>query len=61
MTHEERRQKETLFNWVRFVVGTLMFAAMFYVKVYVQDFPTILFGIPGVLLGVDPNKWLRGR
>lgn len=45
----------------RFFVGAFFFAAMIAISVWVQPLNIWLFGVPAVLMGIDPRKLLNGR
>lgn len=55
-------RKTTLFAWVKFIVGTILFAALIGIHVWVKELPVWLFGLPAALWGVDLSSMFgRGK
>ena len=48
-------------TWAKFVLGAVLFGALLYVYLFVREFPAWLFGVPAILLGVDPARMLGRR
>lgn len=53
-------QKTTLFAWVKFIIGTILFVGLIGIHVWVKELPVWLFGLPAALWGVDLSS-LLGR
>ena len=53
-----REQKTSAMAWAKFVVASILAAAMLYVHAYVKDLPVILMAAPYLLLGVDLSKFI---
>lgn len=51
--------KRDKWNTVKFIIGGALFAGMLYIHVYKKDLDTLLFLIPGFLMGIDPSKFTR--
>lgn len=53
-------QKTTLFAWVKFIIGTILFVGLILIHVWIKELPVWLFGLPAALWGVDLSS-LLGR
>lgn len=52
---------DTLFKWVKLIIGAIMFGAIFYVDTYIKDVNVFLYAIPGALMGITSETlpWLK--
>jgi hypothetical protein len=48
--------KPSVFDWVKFLVATILASVMLYIHAYVKDLPVMLMGAPYLLMGVDLSK-----
>lgn len=53
-------EKNAAYRMAQLIIGALIFFALLYVDVAVRPVPIYLYGIPGLLMGVDPVKLLQG-
>lgn len=51
-------ERATVFDWVKLIIGTILFAALIAIHVWVKELPVWLFGLPAALWGVDLSKVL---
>jgi len=48
--------KPSFFDWIKFLVATILASVMLYIHAYVKDLPVMLMGAPYLLMGVDLSK-----
>ena len=48
--------KTSIFEWAKFLVATILAAAMLYIHAYVKELPVFLMGAPYLLMGVDLSR-----
>lgn len=46
----------SIFDWIKFLVATVLAGVMLYIHAYVKDLPVMLMGAPYLLMGVDLSK-----
>lgn len=47
------KDEETIFDWIKFIVGVILFVGLIAVHVWVKDLPVYVFGLPAALWGID--------
>ena len=52
--------KVSAFRLLQFWAGVVLFAGMILLHVFVKELPVYLMAIPGILMGVDPSKFIGG-
>lgn len=50
----------SVLEWAKFIVGAIFFACMLYFHVYVKELHILLLAMPGLLMGIDPTKFIGG-
>ena len=54
--------KTTKYEWAKLFIASLIFVFLVLVHALIRELPTLLFGFPGLILGVDIEKLLgRGK
>lgn len=52
--------KASLYDWARWIVGTIVFCGMLYFHIFHKELPLILFGVPAFLVGIKPENLIAG-
>lgn len=50
------QSKATLYDWARWIVGTIVFCGMLYFHIFHKELPLLLFGVPAFLIGIKPEN-----